>query len=71
MNEVKLFLGPQHPGMHGNYSVHMYVDGDIINKARPTPGFLHRGFEKLMERRPERLPSKGLRVCRWQMVEET
>ncbi|MBN2557469.1 MAG: NADH-quinone oxidoreductase subunit D [Clostridia bacterium] len=51
MNEVKLFLGPQHPGMHGNYSVHMYVDGDIINKSRPTPGFLHRGFEKLMERR--------------------
>lgn len=51
MNEVKLFLGPQHPGMHGNYSVHMYVDGDIIKKARPTPGFLHRGFEKLMERR--------------------
>ncbi len=51
MKEVKLFLGPQHPGMHGNYSVHMYVDGDIIEKARPTPGFLHRGFEKLMERR--------------------
>ncbi|MCK8060053.1 MULTISPECIES: NADH-quinone oxidoreductase subunit D [unclassified Fusibacter] len=51
MKEVKLFLGPQHPGMHGNYSVHMYVDGDMINKARPTPGFLHRGFEKVMERR--------------------
>ncbi len=51
MKEVKLFLGPQHPGMHGNYSVHMYVDGDMIKKARPTPGFLHRGFEKLMERR--------------------
>jgi len=51
MREVKLFLGPQHPGMHGNYSVQMYVDGDIIKKARPTPGFLHRGFEKLMERR--------------------
>ncbi|MBN2258910.1 MAG: NADH-quinone oxidoreductase subunit D [Clostridiales bacterium] len=51
MKEVKLFLGPQHPGMHGNYSVHMYVDGDIINKARPMPGMLHRGFEKLMERR--------------------
>ncbi len=51
MKEVKLFLGPQHPGMHGNYSVHMYVDGDIIKKARPMPGMLHRGFEKLMERR--------------------
>ncbi len=51
MKEVKLFLGPQHPGMHGNYSVHMYVDGDIIKKAYPLPGMLHRGFEKLMERR--------------------
>lgn len=51
MREVKLFLGPQHPGMHGNYSVHMYVEGDMIKKARPMPGFLHRGFEKLMERR--------------------
>lgn len=51
MKEVKLFLGPQHPGMHGNYSVHMYVDGDLIKKARPLPGMLHRGFEKLMERR--------------------
>ncbi len=51
LKEVKLFLGPQHPGMHGNYSVHMYVDGDIIKKARPMPGMLHRGFEKLMERK--------------------
>ncbi|MCJ7718032.1 MAG: NADH-quinone oxidoreductase subunit D [Anaerolineales bacterium] len=51
MKEVKLFLGPNHPGMHGNFSVHMYVDGDIIKKARPVPGMLHRGFEKLMERK--------------------
>jgi len=51
MREVKLFLGPNHPGMHGNFSVHMYVEGDTIHKARPVPGMLHRGFEKLMERR--------------------
>ncbi len=51
MGEVKLFFGPNHPGMHGNFSVHMYVEGDIVKKARPLPGFLHRGFEKLMERR--------------------
>ncbi|SHE76720.1 Membrane bound protein complex subunit mbxL [Marinitoga hydrogenitolerans DSM 16785] len=49
--QVKLFLGPNHPGMHGNFSVHLYVDGDIVEKARPVPGMLHRGFEKLMERR--------------------
>lgn len=51
MKEVKLFLGPQHPGMHGNYSAHMYVEGDMINKSYALPGMLHRGFEKLMERR--------------------
>ncbi|RLL84535.1 NADH-quinone oxidoreductase subunit D [Petrotoga sp. HKA.pet.4.5] len=51
MKELKLYLGPNHPGMHGNFSVHMYVDGDTIVRARPMPGMLHRGFEKLMERR--------------------
>lgn len=51
MGEVKLFFGPNHPGMHGNYSVHMYVEGDTVVRSRPVPGFLHRGFEKLMERR--------------------
>ena len=35
---MKLFLGPQHPGMHGNASVHMYVDGDIIKKSFLLPG---------------------------------
>ncbi|AKI96670.1 NADH-quinone oxidoreductase subunit D [Kosmotoga pacifica] len=49
--EVKLFLGPNHPGMHGNSSVHLYVEGDTVVKSRLVPGFLHRGFEKLMERR--------------------
>jgi len=50
MKEMKLFLGPQHPGMHGNASIHMYVDGDIIKKSFLLPGMLHRGFEKSMER---------------------
>ncbi|QTA38062.1 NADH-quinone oxidoreductase subunit D [Thermosipho ferrireducens] len=51
MGEVKFFFGPNHPGMHGNFSVHMYVEGDTVVRAKPVPGFLHRGFEKLMERR--------------------
>ena len=51
MKQMKLFLGPQHPGMHGNASVHMYVDGDIIKKSYLLPGLLHRGFEKGMERK--------------------
>jgi len=51
MREIKLFLGPQHPGMHGNTSVHMYIEGDIIKKSYLLPGMLHRGFEKGMENR--------------------
>ncbi len=52
MKEMKLFLGPQHPGMHGNASVHMFVDGDIIKRSYLLPGgWLHRGFEKQMERK--------------------
>lgn len=50
MRKLKLFLGPQHPGMHGNASIHMYVDGDIIKRSYLLPGMLHRGFEKGMER---------------------
>ena len=51
MKQVKLFLGPQHPGMHGNSSIHMYVEGDIIKRSYLLPGMLHRGFEKTMENR--------------------
>lgn len=51
MKQMKIFLGPQHPGMHGNASVHLYVDGDIIKRSFLLPGMLHRGFEKGMERK--------------------
>ncbi|MDD3478639.1 MAG: hypothetical protein PHP32_07165, partial [Candidatus Izemoplasmatales bacterium] len=50
MRQMKIFLGPQHPGMHGNASVHLFVDGDLIKKSYLLPGMLHRGFEKGMER---------------------
>ena len=50
MNERKLFLGHKLPGMHGNASIHLFVDGDIIKKSYLLPGMLHRGFEKGMER---------------------
>ena len=46
-----LFFGPQHPGVTGNMSVAMWFDGDEITKAVTHVGYLHRGFEKLMERR--------------------
>ncbi len=46
-----LHLGPQHPGIHGNFAYILKVDGELILEAKIVPGYLHRAFEKLMERR--------------------
>jgi NADH-quinone oxidoreductase subunit D len=46
-----LYLGPQHPGITGNMMVKLQVKGDTVEKATTHIGYLHRGFEKLMERR--------------------
>jgi NADH-quinone oxidoreductase subunit D len=48
---VKLWQGPNHPGITGNMSVELTVCGDEVVEARTHVGYLHRGFEKLMERR--------------------
>jgi len=48
---VKMWQGPQHPGITGNMSVELTVCGDEIVEAKTHVGYLHRGFEKLMERR--------------------
>ena len=45
----ELFFGPNHPGMHGNFSYVLDVVGSTIVKVRTSAGLLHRGFEKLME----------------------
>ncbi len=49
--ELELYYGPQHLGMVGNFSITLKVEGDTIVEARANLGFLHRGFEKLMEYR--------------------
>jgi NADH-quinone oxidoreductase subunit D len=46
-----LYLGPQHPGITGNMMVKLQLDGDTIVKAKTEVGYLHRAFEKLIERR--------------------
>lgn len=43
-------FGPAHPGS-GNFRVWLTVDGERVTEARADPGFLHRGFEKLLEYR--------------------
>ncbi|HHH51378.1 MAG TPA: NADH-quinone oxidoreductase subunit D [Campylobacterales bacterium] len=48
---IKIFHGPQHPGITGNMSVELDLLGETIKGARTHVGYLHRGFEKLIERR--------------------
>ncbi len=48
---VKIWQGPQHPGSTGNMALELTVEGDIVRECKTHVGYLHRGFEKLMERR--------------------
>ncbi len=44
-------MGPQHPSTHGVLQLILELDGEIVMKATPHIGFLHRGVEKLSEHR--------------------
>ncbi len=48
---LKIWQGPQHPGITGNMSLELIVQGDEVMAGKTHVGYLHRGFEKLMERR--------------------
>ena len=47
--EMELNFGPQHPSTHGVFRVKLYLDGEVVVKAIPYLGYLHRGVEKLLE----------------------
>jgi len=42
-------MGPQHPSTHGVLRLVLELDGEVVVKAVPHIGFLHRGIEKLSE----------------------
>jgi NADH-quinone oxidoreductase subunit D len=42
-------MGPQHPSTHGVLRVILELEGEVIKKATPVIGHLHRGIEKLAE----------------------
>lgn len=48
--EYDFYFGPAHSGS-GNFGVKLKLDGERVISARADPGYLHRGFEKLMEYR--------------------
>lgn len=52
MPETRLMtinMGPQHPATHGVLRLLLELDGEIIVKAVPDIGYLHRGIEKIAE----------------------
>jgi NADH-quinone oxidoreductase subunit D len=54
MPEIRNFtmnFGPQHPAAHGVLRLVLELDGEVIQRADPHIGLLHRGTEKLAEQR--------------------
>ena len=47
-------LGPAHPSMHGLLRVRLDLDADVVVRAEPLVGSMHRGAEKLLEVRDYR-----------------
>jgi NADH-quinone oxidoreductase subunit D len=46
---MTLNMGPSHPATHGVLRLVLELDGELIEKADPDVGFLHRGDEKIAE----------------------
>ena len=44
-------FGPQHPAAHGVLRLILEMDGEVVERADPHIGLLHRGTEKLIEYR--------------------
>ncbi len=46
---ITINFGPQHPAAHGVLRLVLEMDGEVIERADPHIGLLHRGTEKLIE----------------------
>jgi len=47
--EMILNFGPQHPSTHGVINLLVETDGEVLRRAIPDVGYLHRGIEKIGE----------------------
>ena len=52
--EMILNIGPQHPSTHGVLRIVLELDGEMIIRAEPVIGYMHRAAEKLSEYRDPR-----------------
>jgi NADH-quinone oxidoreductase subunit D len=46
---MTLNIGPQHPATHGTLRIIVRLDGEQVVWAEPVIGYMHRGYEKLVE----------------------
>ena len=49
IQSYNLNFGPQHPSAHGVLRLVLELSGEIVDRADPHVGLLHRGTEKLIE----------------------
>ena len=49
LRNFSLNFGPQHPAAHGVLRLILELDGEVVERADPHIGLLHRGTEKLIE----------------------
>jgi len=49
LKNLSLNFGPQHPAAHGVLRLVLEMNGEVVTKADPHIGLLHRGTEKLIE----------------------
>ncbi len=49
IKNLMLNFGPQHPAAHGVLRLVLEMDGEVVERADPHIGLLHRGTEKLIE----------------------
>ena len=52
MRNYTLNFGPQHPAAHGVLRLILEMNGEVVERADPHIGLLHRGTEKLAESKP-------------------
>lgn len=52
IQNLTMNFGPQHPAAHGVLRLVLEMDGEVIQKADPHVGLLHRATEKLAESKP-------------------
>ncbi|MEQ9200880.1 MAG: NADH-quinone oxidoreductase subunit D, partial [Rhodospirillales bacterium] len=49
IENFQINFGPQHPAAHGVLRLVLEMDGEVVDRADPHIGLLHRGTEKLIE----------------------